>query len=87
MYSHGIGNCSPENVHCSAAETGGHAEIFHVVLDIEMCEAEFSHNLGRNSKSVRPIRQQAESSCDKSTLVGVRGTQRHAFRHLRSVKG
>lgn len=52
-----------------------------------MREAEFSHNLGRNNKSVRPKRQQAEASADKSRLMCVSGTQRHAFRGLRSVKG
>lgn len=39
-----------------------------------MHDIEFSHNPGRISKSVRPNRQQAEPSGDKSRLVGVGGT-------------
>lgn len=53
-----------ENGHYCKTETGGHVEVFHVALGVKMREAEFNNNLGRHSKSVRPNRQQAESSGD-----------------------
>lgn len=49
MYSHGTGKYSSENVHRSAAQTGGHAKVFHIALDIKIHAAEFSLNPGRNN--------------------------------------
>lgn len=77
MYPHGTGKHITENIHHSAAKAGGHADIFHVALDIKLCEAEFSHKLGWNTESVRPKRQQASSSSGKSKLVGGCVNQSH----------
>lgn len=80
MYPHGTGKHITENIHHSAAKTGGHADIFHVALDFKFCEAAFSHKLGWNTESIRPKRQQDAFSSGKSKLVGVSVNQSHTFK-------